>query len=220
MRSRFDEQLALLNRELIEMGARCEEVIALAAKSMADGDVRLAKQVAPLDAEIDQKERDIESLCLKLLLQQQPVARDLRQISAALKMITDLERIGDQAEEIADIIGFSVYNKASGAFEYKAGAVMTNLLLADEINRTSSKTQSALLEAMEEGHVSIEDDIVDEYFLQVKSKLIAKIAKDPDDGEYALDLLMIAKYFERIGDHAVNIAEWVIFSVTGVHRGE
>ena len=106
MRSRFDEQLALLNRELIEMGARCEEVIALAAKSMADGDVRLAKQVAPLDAEIDQKERDIESLCLKLLLQQQPVARDLRQISAALKMITDMERIGDQAEDIAEIVTF------------------------------------------------------------------------------------------------------------------
>ena len=106
MRSRFDEQLALLNRELIEMGARCEEVIALAAKSMADGDVRLAKQVAPLDAEIDQKERDIESLCLKLLLQQQPVARDLRQISAALKMITDMERIGDQAADIAEIIPF------------------------------------------------------------------------------------------------------------------
>ena len=102
MRSRFDEQLAQLERELIEMGALCEESIALAVKSLGDGS--LARQVAPLDTEIDRKERDIESLCLKLLLQQQPVARDLRQISAALKMITDLERIGDQAEDIAEIV--------------------------------------------------------------------------------------------------------------------
>ena len=104
MRSRFDEQLALLNREMIEMGALCEEVIALASKALTEADPELAKKVAPLDAEIDQKERDIESLCLKLLLQQQPVARDLRQISAALKMITDMERIGDQADDIAEIV--------------------------------------------------------------------------------------------------------------------
>ena len=214
MRSRFDEQLALLNRELIEMGARCEEVIALAAKSMADGDVRLAKQVAPLDAEIDQKERDIESLCLKLLLQQQPVARDLRQISAALKMITDLERIGDQAEEIADIIGFIDGHNPEDYVTLTEMAKTAIHMVTESID-AYVKHDTILA-----GKVVDEDDIVDEYFLQVKSKLIAKIAKDPDDGEYALDLLMIAKYFERIGDHAVNIAEWVIFSVTGVHRGE
>ena len=154
MRRQFDQQLALLNRELIEMGALCEEVIALASKALTEGDPALAAQVGPLDTEIDQKERTIESLCLKLLLQQQPVARDLRQISAALKMITDMERIGDQAEDIAEIVTF----------------------------------------------------------------LRGRIAADPADGEYALDLLMIAKYFERSGDHATNIAEWVIFSITGRHK--
>lgn len=169
MRSHFDEQLAQLSRELTEMGALCEEVIALSAKALADGDKALAARVAPLDAEIDQKERDIESLCLKLLLQQQPVARDLRQISAALKMITDMERIGDQAEDIAEIITYMDY-------------------------------------------------IVDDYFAKVKKELIAQIAENPAGGEQTLDFLMIAKYFERIGDHAVNIAEWVIFSVTGVHK--
>ena len=178
MRSRFDEQLALLNKDLIEMGAMCEEVIALAAKALLDGDPTLAAKVAPLDTEIDQMERDIESMCLKLLLQQQPVARDLRQISAALKMITDMERIGDQAADIAEI----------------------NTALAEGVIRY--------------------DDVVDDYFLKVKSALITLIAQNPDDGEYALDLLMIAKYFERIGDHATNIAEWVLFSVTGVHKGE
>ena len=108
MRSRFDQQLSLLNRALIEMGALCEEVIALAAKAVLTGDGSLAEKVAPLDREIDQKEREIESQCLKLLLQQQPVARDLRLISAALKMITDMERIGDQAEDIAEWVIFSV----------------------------------------------------------------------------------------------------------------
>ena len=212
MRSRFDEQLALLNRELIEMGARCEEVIALAAKSMADGDVRLAKQVAPLDAEIDQKERDIESLCLKLLLQQQPVARDLRQISAALKMITDMERIGDQAEDIAEIVTFL------------AGRGPEDSELMREMARATIKMVTDSVDAFVKNDIIIakkvieDDDIVDSYFDQIKQKLIASIAEDPDNGEFAIDILIIAKYFERIGDHAVNIAEWVIFSVTGEHK--
>ena len=212
MRSRFDEQLALLNRELIEMGARCEEVIALAAKSMADGDVRLAKQVAPLDAEIDRKERDIESLCLKLLLQQQPVARDLRQISAALKMITDMERIGDQAEDIAEIVRFL------------GGRGAENSDLLRDMARSTIKMVTESVDAYVKGDITLagqviaEDDVVDDYFARVKRALIERIAKDPSDGEFALDLLMIAKYFERIGDHATNIAEWVIFSVTGEHK--
>ena len=184
MRNKFDEQLSQLNHEMIEMGALCEEVIALASRALTENDKSLAARVAPLDSEIDRKERDIENLCLKLLLQQQPVARDLRQISAALKMITDMERIGDQAEDIAE--------------ESVDAYVKCDTMLAEQ--------------------VIAEDDTVDGYFTQVKERLIGKIAQDPADGEYALDLLMIAKYFERIGDHATNIAEWVIFSVTGVHK--
>ena len=214
MRSRFDEQLAQLNREMIEMGAQCEEVIALASKALTEADMKLAAKVAPLSADIDRKEREIEALCLRLLLQQQPVARDLRQISAALKMITDLERIGDQAEEIADIIGFIDGHNPEDYVTLTEMAKAAIHMVTESID-AYVKHDTILAEKVVD-----EDDIVDEYFLQVKSKLIAKIAKDPDDGEYALDLLMIAKYFERIGDHAVNIAEWVIFSVTGVHRGE
>ena len=214
MRSRFDEQLALLNKEMIAMGALCEKVISLAVDALENGDSEAASKVSPFDSEIDEKERAIEALCLKLLLQQQPVARDLRQISAALKMITDLERIGDQAEEIADIIGFIDGHNPEDYVTLTEMAKAAIHMVTESID-AYVKHDTILAEKVVD-----EDDIVDEYFLQVKSKLIAKIAENPDDGEYALDLLMIAKYFERIGDHAVNIAEWVIFSVTGVHRGE
>ena len=211
MRSRFDEQLAQLERELIEMGALCEESIALAAKSLGDGS--LARQVAPLDTEIDRKERDIESLCLKLLLQQQPVARDLRQISAALKMITDMERIGDQAEDIAEIVSF-----LDGAAEHD------DLLrqMAQAVIRMVTDSVDAYVKQDTDlaKRVIAQDDQVDEYFSQVKKRLIGCIARDPENGESVLDLLMIAKYYERIGDHATNIAEWVIFSVTGAHPPE
>ena len=212
MRSRFDEQLGLLNRELIEMGALCEEVIALAAKAMGDGDVALARKVGPLDAEIDRKERDIESLCLKLLLQQQPVARDLRQISAALKMITDMERIGDQAEDIAEIVTFLSGRHPENSELMREMACATIKMVTDSVD-AFVKHDILLAE-----QVVRSDDTVDDYFDEVKRQLIGKIAAEPGDGEYALDLLMIAKYFERIGDHATNIAEWVIFSVTGVHK--
>ena len=167
MRNKFDEQLSQLNHEMIEMGALCEEVIALASRALTENDKSLAARVAPLDSEIDRKERDIENLCLKLLLQQQPVASDLRLI----RMVTE---------------SVDAYVKC-------------DTMLAEQ--------------------VIAEDDTVDGYFTQVKERLIGKLAQDPADGEYALDLLMIAKYFERIGDHATNIAEWVIFSVTGVHKG-
>lgn len=213
MRSRFDEQLALLNRELIEMGARCEEVIALAAKSMADGDVRLAKQVAPLDAEIDQKERDIESLCLKLLLQQQPVASDLRLISSVLKMITDIERIGDQASDIAEIV-----TCLSGACGHNAHI--------DQMAQATIKMVTDSLDAFVRRDLTLAwnvieyDDVVDRLFDECKQDLIAEIAQNPTDGERVLDVLMIAKYLERIGDHATNIAEWVEFSITGTHKSE
>ena len=213
MRSRFDEQLALLNKELIKMGSLCEEVIALVTKALTKGDTALAERVAPLDREIDQKEREIEAMCLKLLLQQQPVARDLRQISAALKMITDMERIGDQAEDIAEIVQFLGPYRAGEMETLEKMAQATIGMVTDSVE-AYVKTDLALAKA-----VVASDDIVDNYFLQEKKVLIAAIATDPGSGEYAVDLLMIAKYFERIGDHATNIAEWVIFSVTGVHEG-
>ena len=212
MRNRFNEQLALLKKELIEMGALCEEVIAKASEALTRGDVALAAKVAPLDGQIDRKERDIESLCLRLLLQQQPVARDLRKISAALKMITDMERIGDQAEDIAEIVTFL------------KGRTGQNDDLLREMARSTIKMVTESVDAFVKHDIMLAekvvayDDVVDNYFEQVKDELIARIAENPDDGEYALDLLMIAKYFERIGDHAVNIAEWVMFSVTGVHK--
>ena len=211
MRSKFDMQLANLNKELIEMGALCEQVIALAAKSLAEGDIKTAKKIFPLDDEIDQKERDIESMCLKMLLQQQPVARDLRQISAALKMITDMERIGDQAEDIAEIIAF--LNGRSGA---ECGDI-------DKMAKAATKMVTNSIEAFVKRDVELakeviaQDDIVDDYFNRVKQDLIVLSSSDPSDGVFARDLLLIAKYVERIGDHATNIAEWVMFSVTGVH---
>ena len=214
MRSHFDEQLALLNKELIQMGALCEEVISLASRALTESDTSLAASVAPLDAEIDQKERTIESLCLKLLLQQQPVARDLRQISAALKMITDMERIGDQAEDISEIV------------QFLNGRTVENADLLQEMSRAVIKMVTESVDAYVKHDIMLaekvvkDDDIVDSCFTTVKRKLIDAIAANPSDGEYALDLMMIAKYFERIGDHAVNIAEWVIFSVTGVHKEE
>lgn len=211
MRSHFDEQLAQLNRELTEMGALCEEVIALAAKALLEGDNKLAAMVAPLDSEIDQKERDIESLCLKLLLQQQPVARDLRQISAALKMITDMERIGDQAEDIAEIVTY-MESECDDSTLLREMAKATIKMVTESVDAYVRRdTELAAI-------VIAEDDIVDDYFNQVKKELIAEISKNPISGEQTLDLLMVAKYFERIGDHAVNIAEWVIFSVTGIHK--
>ena len=211
MRSRFDQQLALLNRALIEIGALCEEVIALAAKALLTGDVSLAEKVAPLDREIDQKERSIESQCLKLLLQQQPVARDLRQISAALKMITDMERIGDQAEDIAEIV-CTVPRHGPETMDIVRKMATSAIQMVTESIEAFVKSDIMLARK-----VVSDDDIVDGCFDQVKKALIARIAADPGDGEYAVDLLMIAKYFERIGDHATNIAEWVIFSVTGAH---
>ncbi|MCI5771693.1 MAG: phosphate signaling complex protein PhoU [Clostridiales bacterium] len=212
MRSHFDEQLEQLSRELIEMGALCEEVIALDAQALEGGDPSVAKKVSPLDAEIDRRERNIEALCLKLLLQQQPVARDLRQISAALKMITDMERIGDQAEDIAEIIMFLGSRGAENSAMMRQMARAAMKMVTDSVD-AYVKHDIILAEK-----VVADDDVVDGYFDQVKTGLIEKIAADPGDGEYALDLLMIAKYFERIGDHAVNIAEWVIFSVTGAHK--
>lgn len=213
MRSRFDEQLALLNKELLEMGSLCEEVISLATRALLQGDETLAAKVGPLDSEIDQMERDIESRCLRLLLQQQPVARDLRQISAALKMITDMERIGDQASDIAEMIGYLKDHTISETDTIFKMANATTTMVTDSVD-AFVKGDIASAE-----RVIAEDDVVDDLFASVKRDLIDLIAAHPEDGEYAVDLLMVAKYFERIGDHAENLAEWVEFSITGVHRG-
>ena len=212
MRSRFDEQLYELNRELIEMGAMCEEAIASAAKALSTGNMELAAKVRANGAAIDQMERDIEGRCMKLLLHQQPVARDLRQISAALKMITDMERIGDQAEDIAEIITFLNGRTMNGIEHIKDMARETIKMVTESVDAFVKK-DVALAE-----QVIAHDDVVDTLFSEVKCAIIKLIAETPVDGEFTLDLLMISKYFERIGDHATNIAEWVIYSVTGVHK--
>ena len=212
MRNRFDEQLFELNREIIEMGAMCEEAIASAAKALSTGDMKLAAKVCENSSAIDQMERDIEGRCMKLLLHQQPVARDLRLISAALKMITDMERIGDQAEDIAEIVTFL------------KGHTMEGMELIEEMARETIEMVTASVDAFVKKDVELaqkvinKDDIVDDYFSRVKCDIITLIAEHNTDGEFALDLLMISKYFERIGDHATNIAEWVIYSVTGTHK--
>lgn len=214
MRNRFNEQLSLLNKKLIEMGALCEDAITIVTKGMLQGDINITRQVAPIDRSIDQMEEEIESICLKLLLQQQPVARDLRQISAALKMITDMERIGDQAEDIAEIV---VYLGGRSGEECK----YIHLMAEATIKMVNSSIDAYVKKDIELVHKVIKsDDIVDNYFYNVKENLIEMIASNKADGEYAMDLLMIAKYFERIGDHAVNIAEWVEFSITGVHKDD
>ena len=213
MRSRFDEQLILLNKKMTQMGALCEELIAFVAKALLNGDIEGAREVKSRGQEIDHMEREIEAICLRLLLQQQPVAKDLRVVSAALKMITDMERIGDQAEDIADII--PVLNGRTGAefVDLKLMAEATCKMVTDSID--AYVRQDVKLARMGLEH----DDIVDDAFRKMKDTLIKMITDNNADGEYAVDLLMIAKYFERIGDHATNIAEWVEFSVTGIHKG-
>lgn len=214
MRSNFDRQLLSLNKEMIEMGALCEEAIDLTVTALTEANLTLARKVPDISAEIDQMESEIESRCLKLLLQQQPVAKDLRQISAALKMITDMERIGDQAEDIAEIITFLGGIADTDTLEIRDMAKETIKMVNDSVD-AYVKQDISLAKA-----VLAQDDLVDDYFDRIKQRLIDMISKNQNDGELALDLLMIAKYFERIGDHATNIAEWVIFSITGIHKNE
>ena len=210
MRNVYQEQLHNLNRELIQMGAACEEIIAFAAKALTDYSPELEEKTNQVGAVIDESERTIENICLKLLLRQQPVAGDLRQISAAMKMITDMERIGDQAEDIVDLIP-----KMSGTAEeepLQKMAIAAQKMVTEAVDAYVKQDLALAKKVMGD------DDIVDAYFNQVKSDIIAMIAANPEDGEYALDLLMIAKYFERIGDHCTNIAEWVEFSLTGIRE--
>ena len=214
MRNRFDLQLKQLNDDIIEMGNMIERAIEMGVYALIGHDTDKAKQTIDYDMDIDHMERDIEALCMKLLLQQQPVARDLRQISSALKMITDMERIGDQAEDIAEIIAFLEDRQAENdaVFREMARAVIQMV--------TESVDAYVKCDIILAKKVIADDDYVDDCFARIKQSLISRIAAAPTEGEYALDLLMIAKYYERIGDHATNIAEWVIYSVTGVHKDE
>lgn len=212
MRNRFDEQLFELNRELIEMGAMCEEVIAAAAKALSTGDTGLAATVRTGGSSIDQMERDIESRCMKLLLHQQPVARDLRLISTALKLITDMERIGDQAEDIAEIVLFWDGHTMEGTQRIRDMAGETIKMVTGSIDAFVKKDISLAEQ------VIAHDDVVDRLFDEVRCGIVRLLAENPQDSKFALDLLMISKYFERIGDHATNIAEWVIYSITGTHK--
>ncbi len=214
MRNRFDAQLELLHEKLIEMGNLCEKVISMTYKVLMDEDRETAREIIEKDSQIDLKERDIEGLCLKLLLQQQPVASDLRKVSAALKMITDMERIGDQAADIAEII-LTTSIKAPG-LDIPLGqmAEATVRMVTDSVNAYVWQDLDAAQRVIEY------DDVVDDLFDEVKEVLMHQMDTDPLIHEHVMDLLMIAKYYERIGDHATNISEWVEFSITGTHRGD
>ena len=210
MRNRFDEQLLLLNDMLIEMGALIEKAISLAIEALKKQDVSLANQAIAFDAEVDEKEKDIERLCLNLLLRHQPVAKDLRLVSSALKMITDMERIGDQAADISEItmhlIGVPYLDKIDHISKMAEETVIMVTNSIEAYVQKDLKLAKAVID---------HDDIIDNLFITVRQDLIELTRTDRNSGEHAMDLQMVSKYLERIGDHAVNIAEWVVFSITG-----
>lgn len=212
MRNKFQEQLEKLNQEMIRMGKLCEEAIAAAIKlTMEYTNEELKQEVLDTDAEIDRKEREIEGICMKLLLRQQPVAKDLRTISSALKMISDMERIGDQA---SDIVELAKYIRSSDA-KYK---IHLNDMANEVIKMVTESIDSFVAKDLDMAKsVIVYDDVVDNYFNEIKEELITMITNDNDNGEEYLDILMIAKYLERIGDHATNIAGWVEYSILGTH---
>lgn len=215
MRELFQKQLEALHVMLIEMGALCEQVIERTYKVILSEDKQAAAEIIEKDSVIDLKEREIESSCLKLLLHQQPVASDLRQVSAALKMITDMERIGDQAADIADIV------KTSKNLKTAAAATKLGNMAKATMRMVTESIDSFVKQDLEIARKVInDDDFVDALFLEIKHQLAAEMADDAQNRERTLDILMIAKYYERIGDHATNIAEWVEFAITGEHRKE
>ena len=214
MRNRFDQQLEKLNVELVTMGALCEDAVTYAIRALFDRESDMVERAEEAERQIDQMERDIESTCMRLLLQQQPVARDLRVISSALKMIGDMERIGDQAADIAEIVKYLDEEEVPNLghlremSDFAAGMVTAsiNSFVRQDLNLARK--------------VILDDDVVDGYFEKVKEALIGLIAEGDRDGAFLLDILMIAKYIERVGDHATNIAEWVVYSITGEHPEE
>ena len=208
MRGKFDRQLKQLNEEMTKMGNMIEAAIQTATQAFLTQDVKTAKQIMAGDVDVDQAQKRIEGICFQLLIQQQPVARDLRTITAAMKMVTDMERIGDHAADISELTVLM----ADGPYRFRD----------DNIRQMAAETIDMLLQAVEAyvdkdaekaRQVIAHDDIVDDLFLKVKADLIDVIRRYPDDGEHAADLLMVNKYLERIGDHATNIAEWVIFAL-------
>ncbi len=217
MRYKFDRDLESLDKKLIEMGSLIEEAIKLSSDALIFKKLNLINDVENLEHQIDLKEREIETFCFRLIAEQQPVAKDLRVISSALKIITDMERIGDHAEDIAEIVPHI----------YKDSDVHINSKTLKDIEALSTETMKMLKESIDSfvskdvelsKKVIKQDDIIDELFTTIKSDLIDYISENKANAEYALDLLMIAKYFERIGDHAENIAEWVVYKLTGVHK--
>ena len=212
MRDVFESQLKTLKDDMIEMGSMIEKAIENAIRALNNRDTELARAAIEADSEIDEQEKKIESLCLKLLLHQQPVASDLRMVSSALKMVTDMERIGDHAADISEITIYLAKNDKNVNLKVlHEMAKETTVMLVGSIDAYVNKDLDRAQEVLEH------DDIVDSLFLEAKKEVIQLIRKEEDHGEEAADLLMIAKYFERIGDHAVNISEWVVFSITGKH---
>lgn len=215
MRDRFHEQLQQLSEALITMGALCEEAISDAAKSYFTGDRRLGERAGQLEQQIDQQQRDIESLCMQLLLRQQPVASDLRKVSTALKMVTDVERIGDQASDIAELV-LHLHAKSTDA----VGVLEDILKMGDDVLKMVKRSIAAYVQVdlAAAAEVIAHDDVIDTAFRRIGSEIAQYIAAHPTEAETALDLFMVTKYLERLGDHAVNVAEWVEFLKTGVHK--
>lgn len=212
MRNQFDKQLETLHNNMIEMGNLIEQAIEQAVNALIHRDVELAKKIIEFDTVIDDQEKEIENICFKLLLHQQPVARDLRVISAALKMVTDMERIGDHAEDISEITVLLANHPYNDELDFiRKMSKETTIMVVDSIEAFVQSNEAGARE------VIAHDDIVDSLFILAKKELIQQIKEKPDYSEQAADLLMVAKYFERIGDHATNIAEWVIYSITGTY---
>ncbi len=212
MRNHFDNQLKQLNEKLTQMGAMCENVISMAAKCLEENHPELIEKIFETDSKIDEIEREIEGMCMRLLLQQQPVAGDLRTISSALKMISDMERIGDQASDIAEILKFIGVGEAKSKLHINDMAKATITMVTNSVESFVNRDVDLAREVIKY------DDNVDDLFLKVKQELTELIKSGEQSGEFCLDLLMIAKYFERIGDHATNIAEWVVYSIIGKHK--
>lgn len=212
MRNRFDRQLEQLNNELVEMGSLICKAIDMSVDALANQDIEEAENAVEFDLEIDHKERDIESICMKLLLQQQPVARDLRLISSALKMITDMERIGDQAADISEINVSMSQIKGEVKFDViQEMAKITTDMVVKSLDAFVNKDKELAIQVINM------DDEVDDRFDRLKKDVIATVNENSGTGEKAMDVFMIGKYFERIGDHATNIADWVVYSITGAH---
>lgn len=209
MRSMFDQQLKTLNEEMLYMGGLCEDTIQQTIEALMSGDMKKARELNNMMSQLTQQERSIENICLKLLMQQQPVARDLRTISSSLKMVTDMERIGIQACEIAEIIAAGNVVRATDKVDFQ-----------ELSNEVSHMVQMAMM-AYDKKDMNLADevikydDVVDKLFCDIRGDLIKQLKDDTNDAECFIDMLMIDKYFERIGDHAVNIASWVKFSITG-----